>query len=92
MEKVESGSCAAKGYENARKIAEISYKEGEIDLTSLLVVRRQELQAKVALISAHGSRLTNRVDLHLALGGNFEEGPIDLLPVPPDNQKVSSTK
>ncbi|MDR0532628.1 MAG: TolC family protein [Verrucomicrobiales bacterium] len=73
---------AAKGYEGARKIAEIRYKEGEIDLTSLLFVQRQELQAKAALINAHGSRLTNRVDLHLALGGNFEEGTIDLIPAP----------
>ena len=86
----ESLARAAKGYEGARKIAEIRYKEGETDLTSLLYVQRQELQAKAALISVHGTRLSNRVDLHLALGGNFEDGDINLTPAPANDQQVST--
>lgn len=66
---------ASSQYERARKIAEIRYKEGASDLTDVLVVQRQELQSKTSLLNVRGSRLTQRVNLHLALGGNFQAPP-----------------
>jgi len=73
---------AADQFEQARKIAEARYQEGAVPLTDVLVTRRQELQAKTALIRIRGDRLAQRTNLHLALGGNFESGPIDLQPGP----------
>ncbi len=80
---LENLTDAAENYEKARKIGEIRYREGETDLTSYLDVQRQALVAQQALISARGQLLTNRVDLYLALGGNFAEGPTNDTPAPP---------
>lgn len=74
---------AADSFEEARSIAYERYRQGETDLTSFLDVQLQSLQAQSSLISVRGQRLTNRVDLHLALGGNFGPGEINDLPAPP---------
>mgnify|MGYP006267771799 FL=1 len=83
LAQVKELAVAAESFRKARELAEIRYKEGETGLTSFLDVQRESLQARSALLSARGRLLTNRVDLYLALGGNFEEGPIDDTPVPP---------
>lgn len=58
-------------YETTRRIAETRYKAGSISLTDVLVIQRQELQAKSNLLILRDQRLTQRVNLHLALGGDF---------------------
>lgn len=68
-------ASAASNYTLARQIAETRYKEGAIDLTQVLVVQRQELQARTELLSVRGARLEQRVNLYLALGGDFEYIP-----------------
>jgi outer membrane protein TolC len=78
----ESLGQAARNYEKARRIAETRYEEGAVPLTEVLLTRRQELQARTGLIRVRGERLAQRVNLHLALGGNFEAGTIDLQPKP----------
>ncbi|MEM0967008.1 MAG: TolC family protein [Verrucomicrobiota bacterium] len=83
FEQVHELEIAAESYEKAREIGEIRYREGETDLTSLLVVQREALAAQADLLTAQGQLFTNRVDLYLALGGNFEEGPINDSPAPP---------
>ena len=94
FEQVDNLALAAESFEKARKIGELRYREGETDLTSYLVVQRQALQAQADLIAARGRLLTNRVDLHLALGGNFETGPINDTPAPPPlpSQESDSSK
>jgi len=79
----ESLTVAADSFEEAREIAFVRYRQGETDLTSFLEVQRQSLQAQSTLILIKGQRLSNRVDLHLALGGNFGDGAINSLPAPP---------
>jgi len=74
---------ASDSYEKAREIGEIRYREGETDLTSLLVVQRQSLLAQSDYIAARGQLYTNRVDLFLSIGGNFATGPINDSPAPP---------
>jgi outer membrane protein, multidrug efflux system len=57
--------------ERALKLAEIQYRVGKIDSR---VVQNEQLKlysARVQLISAQAERLTQRVNLHLALGGKF---------------------
>lgn len=63
---------AVKQYEIARRVAETRYKAGEIDLTDVLIIQRQELQAKSSLLSLRNQRLAQRINLHLALGGDFQ--------------------
>ena len=63
---------AVKQYEIARRVAETRYKAGEIDLTDVLIIQRQELQAKSSLLALRNQRLAQRVNLHLALGGDFQ--------------------
>lgn len=82
-EQIRQLEIASESLQKASNIAEIRYREGETDLTSYLVVQRQSLNAQSGLISAKGLLLTNRVDLYLALGGNFAEGPINDTPAPP---------
>lgn len=44
-----------------------------IRLTDVLTIQRQELQAKSNLLTLRDQRLIQRVNLHLALGGDFNE-------------------
>jgi len=82
-EQIQQLTIASESLQKAATIAEIRYREGETDLTSYLVVQRQSLNAQTGLIAARGTLLTNRIDLYLALGGNFETGPIQDTPAPP---------
>ncbi len=93
-DQIEQLKIASDNLENAAKVAQVRYREGETDMTSFLVVQRQSLDAQSTLIRTRGALLTNRVDLYLALGGNFEKGPINDSPLPPllPSQKNESTK
>ena len=62
---------AATQYETARRIAETRYQAGSISLTDVLTIQRQELQSKSGLLAMRNNRLATRVNLHLALGGDF---------------------
>jgi len=62
---------AAEQYEKARRLGAARYQAGDIDLIELLVLQRQELQAKSSLLSLSAQRLSDRVNLHLSLGGDF---------------------
>ena len=49
------------------------YKVGMISLVDTLTVQTQWVAAKISLINLIAQHLTNRVQLHLALGGSFAE-------------------
>ena len=57
--------------EASRRAAEQSYRAGLVDNLTLLEARRGTLAAQARLLSARRARLDNRVNLHLALGGDF---------------------
>ncbi|MFT5290254.1 MAG: multidrug efflux system outer membrane protein [Planctomycetota bacterium] len=59
----------------ARELAEERYRAGLVDLFEVLDTQRRELSARSELISVQARRRTQRVDLHLALGGNFGAAP-----------------
>ena len=59
--------------QEAHRITKAQYEVGRVDLLSLLQVQARLLSAKSALIAAKNERLAERVNLHLALGGSFEE-------------------
>lgn len=66
---------ATEEYTKARHIAERRYQSGETDIDSVLTVQRLELEARTNLLEKRADQLTQRVNLHLALGGDFSTAP-----------------
>lgn len=64
----------AKDHETAVNLAELQYEVGKIDLLSVLQQRLRLFSARMSLLRVQGERLVQRVNLHLALGGDFEPG------------------
>lgn len=58
--------------QEAYRITEAQYKVGRVDLLSLLQNQASLLSARSSLIAVKNERLSQRVNLHLALGGSFE--------------------
>ena len=54
------------------ELAQIQYKVGKIDLFELLAHQTRWIGSEMSLLDVRRERLDNRVNLHLALGGNFE--------------------
>ena len=62
------------GLENsvaALDIAMIQFESGKLDVLSVLQMQDRVINARIAQISIRNQRLSQRVDLHLALGGSF---------------------
>jgi NodT family efflux transporter outer membrane factor (OMF) lipoprotein len=57
----------------ATRLARTQYEVGAIALLSVLQIQQREIGSRAALISIRNARLTQRVNLHLALGGSFEQ-------------------
>jgi len=55
----------------ASRIAELSYKEGEISLLDVLQIQQQTFAAESNLLSIQRSQLEQRINLYLALGGSW---------------------
>ena len=63
----------AKGAEAAREtlaLAEIQYKEGDIDLLDVLIFRQNSFQNDISVITLDRQIVDARITLYLALGGN----------------------
>ncbi len=59
--------------ENALTVAKTQYDAGAVDFLSVLQMQARALNSRISLIRIKNTRLTQRVDLHLALGGSFSE-------------------
>ncbi len=64
--------------EAAWEIAKTQYEVGKIDLLSVLQMQARVVGARIALINIRSSQLITRVNLHLALGGSFEDADSSL--------------
>ena len=53
------------------RLARIRYDIGRIRLAGLLIEQTQLIEVRAQLARVRGQLLANRVDLHLALGGDF---------------------
>ncbi len=51
----------------------LEYETGQISMLDLLIVQKKWIVSKIAELDTAGKRLVNRINLHLALGGSFEE-------------------
>ncbi|MDE0625562.1 MAG: efflux transporter outer membrane subunit [Bryobacterales bacterium] len=59
----------------AIELAEQRFAAGIGDIFSILALQRSVLETESALLALQRARIDNRVDLHLALGGSFEDSP-----------------
>ena len=59
----------------ALRIAELRLSEGEIALLDVLSVRQRAIGARTSLLAVRRERLTQFVDLNLALGGDWHSAP-----------------
>ncbi|MDH3689518.1 MAG: efflux transporter outer membrane subunit [Gammaproteobacteria bacterium] len=57
----------------AEKLALEQYREGLVDIITLLESQRRSFDAQQALITTTNQRLQNRINLYLALGGEFDQ-------------------
>lgn len=58
--------------EEALRLAELRLREGEIALLDVLTVRRRVIGARTSLLTLQRERLTQYVNLNLALGGDWQ--------------------
>lgn len=59
------------------------FEEGLVEIITLLESQRRAFDAESALLAARFELLSNRVDLYLALGGDFDHLPPDKQPIEP---------
>lgn len=62
---------AAHSAQEAQELALERFGRGQVPFLSLLEAQRRAFDTQAALIRAEATRLQNRIDLHLALGGGF---------------------
>ncbi|MEM9025746.1 MAG: TolC family protein, partial [Verrucomicrobiota bacterium] len=76
VERIQAQRDAAKASTDAETISWEQYQSGLVDFISFLEAQRRADNARRELISEESSYLLNRVNLHLALGGNFDSAEI----------------
>jgi len=57
----------------AVRISRIQYASGATDLLSVLQLQADQIATEAAVITLRNAQLANRITLHLALGGGFDE-------------------
>jgi NodT family efflux transporter outer membrane factor (OMF) lipoprotein len=70
----------------ALRVATAQFNIGKVDLLSVLQQQGQLVSARGNLLSIRDSRLQQRIDLHLAVGGSFELTPEESEAEQPINQ------
>ena len=66
-------TAAVNNNKDALDAAKTQYDAGAIDFLSVLQMQARSLNSRISLIRIKNTRLAQRVDLHLALGGNFTD-------------------
>lgn len=68
-------STAAREAERAEELSLSQYQRGLVDIITVLESQRRAFDARSSLLNVLNQRAQNRVDLHLALGGDFDHAP-----------------
>lgn len=58
--------------QEALNVAQKQFDAGKLDLLSVLQMQGRVISAKIAWINIRNTRLAQRIELHLALGGSFD--------------------
>lgn len=66
---------AARQAANAERLAELQYTNGLSNILTLLDAQRRNLEAQSQLLDVRQIRMSNRVRLHVALGGSVQPAP-----------------
>jgi outer membrane protein TolC len=66
--------------EAAVRIATEQYRAGRIDQLSVSQIQASAIAADASVVELRSAELTNRIRLHLALGGSFDAAPAATLP------------
>ena len=66
-------ATAVENGQKALDLGRIQYEVGRSQLLDVLQLQARLVSARSGLISAQSARLINRINLHLALGGNFQK-------------------
>ncbi|MEO1043536.1 MAG: efflux transporter outer membrane subunit [Pseudomonadota bacterium] len=64
---------SAREAQEAYRIAELRYREGETDLIDVLDIQTRVFEAESNLANVQRQLISQRVDLNLALGGNWDD-------------------
>lgn len=86
-------SDAVRDSREVTRLEEVSYRVGKSDLRAVNQRQLAQWAAEVALLQVRRERLSRRIDLHLALGGNFGVPPAvaaDDVPPPPDGAPATN--
>ena len=67
----EAAQKAASEAVAAQELAQQHYQNGLVNIVTVLEAQRRSLNARSALIDSRHARLINRINLYLALGGDF---------------------
>ncbi len=63
---------SARSARQAAEAAILDFADGAVDVLTLLSAQDRQVQTAFQLAALRRMRLDNRVDLHLALGGDFQ--------------------
>ena len=61
----------------AERISELQYREGTIDITTLLNTQSSLFSAQISLVSTKLTRLQNSINLYVAMGGGWDQKSSD---------------
>jgi len=64
----------------AVQTANLRYIYGSVDLFEVLELQTQQIENEELVINLRAAQLTNRINLHLALGGSFDVSPAAMEP------------
>ena len=74
-QRVELQAAAVNDRGEAVRIGNLKFNAGAIDLLSLLQLQSYQNASEAALIKLRDTRIANRINLFLALGGGFDNAP-----------------
>ncbi|MBQ4847727.1 TolC family protein [Pseudoalteromonas sp. MMG013] len=72
----ENTSAAATNAKLAEQLSFAQYQKGLVSYTTVLDAQKRSFEAQSGLISIKNQIIKNRVELHLALGGDFQSGQV----------------
>jgi outer membrane protein, multidrug efflux system len=71
---------AVRDHSEAVRVAGLRYKAGSMDFLSVLQLQAGQIQSQANLIKLRNTQLANRINLHLALGGSFDNSDATTFP------------
>src|SRR5208282_309797 len=79
-ERLPHTESAVRDHREAVRVADLRYKAGTMDFLSVLQLQAGQIQSQADLIKLRNTQLSNRINLHLALGGSFDSLPATTFP------------